>query len=225
MKSIFNYLENIEYAGIISTLISIGGIYLIFVTFMDKAFGIKLIGNKVFKRIYAILTLPSRMEKQLIAVNNRIVEIHDEVIYENGKQRLIDVVAELKANSENLIIGQSLLEANQMAFFDSSTTPMFMNDQNNELCYVNSAWFKLTGISSLDEIRGVGWLKLIPKEDREEILVLYKNNIQVPAAFSGRVKFLNIQTNKVTLCHCQTSLVRDSNNNIIKSIGTLEILD
>lgn len=225
MTRIIDFFQHLDYAGILGFITTIGGIYLGFVTFMDKAFGIKLVGNKVFKGIYNFFAAPIRLSKKMDAVNTKIEEIHNEVKYNGGKYKLVDAVVDLKKDTEQLIIGQSLLEANQMAFFDSSTAPMFMNDQNNELCYVNSAWLKLTGVTTLDEVRGIGWLKVIPKEDREELLNIYKLNIQNPATFSGKVRFINLQTEKITNCYCQTSLVRNSTGQIVKSIGTIEILD
>jgi len=223
MKNFVDFLQHMKFASLI-TFIAIVSTFLLSVSnFIEKMFGKKYIGTWAFEFIKSRFTFQSRIEKMLTEQNVKIAEISKEVTYNGGTYKLRDAVADLREQIANISDNQAVSISNQHALIDCSPIAMFMNDADDNLERANPAWMKLLGVTNFNEVSGGGWIKLIPKEDKADVLANLKMNSY--SEFSDKVRLVNQTTKDVAWYMCRTSFQRDRQGKKVKVIGTLEPIE
>lgn len=72
----------------------------------------------------------------------------------------------------------------------NSTVGIFRTDEGGNTIYVNSKWCELAGITE-EEAFGLGWLKSIHPDDREQLLADWKNHSARNSESSSQYRFLH----------------------------------
>lgn len=152
-----------------------------------------------------------------------IKEVKEEVKYNGGKRTMVDAVKTIEALIAELTISTKTFEATERASYEVSAHPMFENNAMGDLVYVNAEWEYMTG-ATFEEVRGAGWLKVIPKEDRADLIEINKSSVNT--VFRGTVRFQHLKTGKITNTFCVTSpIFHPITGMLVKTIGMLKTLD
>lgn len=217
-----DFLQHMNYSSIVVFLALITGMLLSVSKFVETMFGKKYLGTWAFEAIKKRFTFQSRMEKILLDQNVKIASIANEVMYNGGTKTLTSAFKDLQSDVTTISENQKIALSNQYAIIDCSPTPIFMNDADNNLERVNPAWMKLLGVTNFNEVKNLGWIKLIPKEDREE--VLKNTRVNADAEFAEKVRLVNQTDGSIKEFMCRTSFQKNKDGKILKTIGTLELV-
>lgn len=112
-----------------------------------------------------------------------------------------------------------------LGIFDLENYPIFINDNDGELVFVNSQWLKTLGFSDPNDALGSGFMIAIPELDRDRIESQARRLQKNPSPFRGVVNFIHTQTGAPIKMFCRTEVIFDYSNNYIKTIGRLDVIE
>lgn len=135
----------------------------------------------------------------------------------NGLMVINNELAKVKAE---LHLEKSL----RQSFFKIHKSPLFINDANMELEWVNAAWLEMTGFRDPEDAYGLGFLRAIPESDHEKMKRRGRMMIDHPSVYLGEITFINIDTGKTIKTLCRADPVFDEEGKLLKVLGMLVIL-
>jgi len=130
--------------------------------------------------------------------------------------RLTDTVDELNKKAD-------IAEKRLRAVLYSSSDPIFINNTEGEVVFVNPAWLAMTGMRTEKDAYGYGYMAVIPEEDREEMEINNKRLLKHPSSFEGVVRFQHFVTKEIILTTCRSEPV-EYEGELVETIGRLTII-
>lgn len=189
---------------------------------LEKLFGWKLGGAKFFRMIGHAFTFPMRVSRYMKSMTLNIDKIMAELtIPEGGTVR--GELMNTKQTVNELYKQNRKITGRQLALYNSSPTPMFITGPTGGVNFVNSAWLKMVGKTIKEEVYGLGWINVIPPEDRQQMLAVNESMKKDAQSTSGEVRFLHATNNKIITCDYWTETSNDEKGNLLETIGYLSI--
>jgi PAS domain S-box-containing protein len=118
---------------------------------------------------------------------------------------------------------QAIITSEQLAFYHISKNPIYIIDERGAITYVNPAWVNMAGFRDDREAYGLGYLRAVHPDDREELERQRAMLEKVQSSFQGVVRFKNLQTGAIIYADCSSELVYDDKGKVVKTIGILYI--
>lgn len=131
----------------------------------------------------------------------------------------------LRIKIEDLVIRMDVSENLFYALLEIDEKAIFITE-NGELVYVNPSWLAITGMPSIESAKGLGYMSVIPKEDKEMMEQLHELHQRHPITrYDGPIRFQKYKTNIITEYYCKSIPVTDYKNHIKKNIGRIYIIE
>jgi PAS domain S-box-containing protein len=100
---------------------------------------------------------------------------------------------------------------------EASPVGIYKTDSNGNCVFANSTWLEMAGMT-LSEARGMGWLKALHPEDREDIQELWYKSIESRTNWKHQYRFLS-KTGQTTWVYGTSKNLYDSEKKISGHIG------
>jgi PAS domain S-box-containing protein len=118
---------------------------------------------------------------------------------------------------------QAITASELLAFYHIQKNPIYIIDERGAITYVNPAWVNMAGFRDDREAYGLGYLRAVHPDDREELERQRAMLEKVQSSFQGMVRFKNLQTGAIIYADCSSELVYDDKGKVVKTIGILHI--
>lgn len=132
--------------------------------------------------------------KRMSEVSDRVDDLEEKVIMLNGRQH-------------------------SLIYIDPQ--PIFIFNEKAEVKSVNPAFLEMTGFTNEKEALGVGFLKAIPKENRQETLSQIDDFVKHGGTFASEIILQNIDTKEIIKTYCRIESIKNKEV-IIEAVGTLK---
>ncbi len=119
----------------------------------------------------------------------------------------------------------AILESAKLAEYDTSPIPTFIVNTDGELTYANPALGDLLGFSTLDDVHSKGWMRAVPDDNIETVEKITKRLVEHPSSYECNLKLWHIKTKEFIYTKLRIELVTDDKNEIVETIGKLQILN
>lgn len=181
----------------------------------------------IFGGFHWIYKHPYTSYKKWIDIQNKDLEqnkIHREKVTSVLKELEPNGGGSIKDKINKIAYDLELMNVRYDATLYIDSNPIFINDKLGNVIFVNAAWLEMTGFNNPKDAMGFGWMKALPEEEAERLQIINETLTKHPSSFMGEIIFKNIKTQEIIKTNCRTTLIRDSKDNIVSTIGTLEIL-
>ena len=131
----------------------------------------------------------------------------------------------VKRIAEKLETDSSVQQNTLRALLNIDKHPIFITNNEAEVEWVNRAWLEMTGIGTMDDALGFGFLSAIPVEDRDIVLEQGERIKNHPSNFVGEVRFRNVKSGKIINTWCISEVVYDHEDNFVNIIGRLYVVE
>lgn len=219
IKWIYDHLPHIAFSDMVIVAAGITTVSKLFETLFNK----KFIGTWVINAVKTFFLLPIKTFKVVIGlgealdnINKKVDVVHKEVLY-NGGSSVKDMI-------KKSLYKLDFLAEKQRAQLYLNANPVFVTDGKGFLKFANAAWLRLMGCDDIQQVLGKGWLKTISDDDLEDVEFRLKLEAETPSPFYGEVLHKNLQTGETIKTRCRTQLIKDSDGNVIETLGVLELI-
>lgn len=223
-----------EFFGLISGIIvALGGLSALIIYFGNRKQNIQTVQSEITKREKEVEQIEQEIEdkhalqtKQWYDDLQEIKQKHD-LELEKKDQLILDLqdsritlVAELTAAT--LKLGQCGRAHRRL--ITALNIPYWECDHDGKLMFANGPWLKMFGLSK-DEALGEGWLKAIPEDKKQELLVEWYS--RVVDETDGKISFTikNAVTGETTEAQAIYAVKFDTHSEVYKIIGVTINLD
>lgn len=128
---------------------------------------------------------------------------------------------ELKEIKEDSYITKETLDA----FFRIHKLPLFVNNAQMELEWVNRSWLDLTGFRDAEEAYGFGYLRAIPKEHHAEMMSQAEQMKKHPSIYEDSVIFKNLDSGEKIQTIVRAIPICNKNDELVKVLGLVIITE
>lgn len=167
----------------------------------------------ICRKIMRSVLYPFRVPRILDSMDTSIKSIKKELTY-NGGNSLKDVVAKTLKLA-------TLLELRHKYELNISEKPMYECEASGGRCtWVNDSLCELFGMSH-EEMLGLGWLRAIKEEERQEVYEHWMHAIQTNIPYSWSYTIVNQKTGDEIEVKSTANAVSLSNGTILQYHGTV----
>ena len=137
----------------------------------------------------------------------------DKQLKKNGGTSLIDKVDHILSAVKDISSQLQRIEAWKLAWMELSEDPIFVTDPKGHCMWVNNAYSKASG-SSLEDLLGNGWIKILHPEDKERVVQDWAGCVTSLSKFENEYRIINQATKKAVPVHCVAKPLKDHTGNL-----------
>lgn len=132
-------------------------------------------------------------------------------------------ISKLTDGVDDLVKKSDIAEKRLRAVLYSSSDPIFINNNEGEVVFVNPAWLALTGMKTEKDAYGFGYMAVIPEDDRDDRERDNKRLVDHPSSFEGEIRFQHFITKEIIVTMCRSEPV-EYDGELVETIGRLTII-
>ena len=141
----------------------------------------------------------------------------------NGSGSTKDAIYRIEGKVNVFSERQITMFNRQKSLINIQKDPMFITDCKGMLVYVNPAWLNFFGVDNEETVYQMGWVQLIPPENRKDVIDAHWLMIKNPSPVSMEITILHAKTKKPLTVFCRTDVYLNEKKELIEIIGYLDI--